>query len=49
MRITRLKEMGSSQGGRVFLFRGNAQEREACIQYLQQQKVLVHVDPEEKR
>ncbi len=49
VRITRLKEMGSSQGGRVFLFRGNAQEREACIQYLQQQKVLVHVDPEEKR
>lgn len=41
VRITTLKEPGSSQGGRVFLFRGNDREREDCIRYLQQQKVLV--------
>lgn len=41
VRITTLKEMGSPQGGRVFLFRGNEQECGACIEYLQQQKVLV--------
>lgn len=44
VRITTLKEMGSPQGGRVFLFRGNEHEREDCIHYLQQQKVLVHID-----
>lgn len=49
VRITRLKELGSPQGGRIFLFRGNAQEREDCIRYLQQQKVLVHVDVEEQQ
>lgn len=43
VRITTLKEMGSPQGGRVFLFRGNEREREECIRYLQQQKVLVHM------
>ena len=42
VRITTLKEMGSPQGGRVFLFRGNEQERGACIRYLQQERVLVH-------
>ncbi len=44
VRITRLKEMGSPKGGRIFLFRGNEKEREDCIRYLQQQKVLVHVE-----
>lgn len=44
VRITTLKEMGSPQGGRVFLFRGDEREREDCIRYLQQQRVLVHVD-----
>nr|WP_296486929.1 6-carboxyhexanoate--CoA ligase [uncultured Acetatifactor sp.] len=43
VRITRLKELGSPDGGRVFLFRGNEQERKECIQYLQQQKVLIHI------
>ncbi|MCR2046814.1 6-carboxyhexanoate--CoA ligase [Acetatifactor muris] len=43
VRITRLKEMGSPNGGRIFLFRGNEREREECIRYLQQQKVLVHI------
>ena len=44
VRITTLKKMGSPQGGRVFLFRGEEGELEDCIRYLQQQKVLVHVD-----
>ncbi len=44
VRITTLKEMGSPQGGRVFLFRGEEGELEDCIRYLQQQKVLVHMD-----
>lgn len=43
VRITTLKEMGSPQGGRVFLFRGDEKERDSCIRYLQQQKVLVHM------
>ena len=46
VRITTLKEMGSPEGGRIFLFRGDSQAREDCIRYLQQQKVLVHVDDE---
>lgn len=42
VRITTLKEMGSPDGGRVFLFRGNHEEElEDCIRYLQQQKVMV--------
>ncbi len=42
VRITCLKEMGSSNGGRVFLFRGNHQEElSGCIDYLQKKKVLV--------
>ena len=44
VRITTLKEMGSPQGGRLFLFRGNDREREECIRYLQEQRVLVHMD-----
>lgn len=43
VRVTRLKEMGSPMGGRIFLFRGDEKDREDCIRYLQQQKVLVHV------
>ena len=33
----------SPNGGRIFLFRGGEEEREDCIRYLQQQKVLVHM------
>lgn len=43
VRVTTLKEMGSPLGGRIFLFRGTEEERDDCIRYLQQQKVLVHV------
>lgn len=41
VRITNLKEMGCKDGGRIFLFRGNREEAKECIQYLEQQKVLV--------
>lgn len=45
VRITTLKEMGSPDGGRVFLFRGNHQEDLAdCIDYLQHRKVLVRME-----
>ena len=44
VRITHLKPMGSPEGGRVFLFRGNEQDKENCIHYIQEQKVLVKVD-----
>ena len=44
VRVTRLKEMGSSNGGRIFLFRGDEEAREDCIRYLQQLKVLVHME-----
>lgn len=43
VRITKLKEMGCKDGGRVFLFRGNQEEAKECIQYLEQQKVLVNL------
>lgn len=46
VRITKLKPMGSNKGGRVFLFRGSEGEKEDCIRYLQEQKVLVQM-PEE--
>lgn len=44
VRITKLKEMGSPNGGRIFLFRGSRKEAEDCIHYLEQEKVLVHFD-----
>ena len=43
VRITTLKPLGSSDGGRVFLFRGNQAELADCIDYLQHQKVLVQM------
>ena len=45
MRITRLKEMGCPDGGRIFLYRGPKEEVPACIHYLEQQKVLVRNVP----
>ncbi len=46
VRLTTLKPLGSPDGGRIFLFRGNQEELADCINYLQQQKVLVKM-PEE--
>lgn len=46
VRITKLKEPGSPNGGRIFLFRGSEEEARACIRYLEREKVLVHL-PEE--
>lgn len=44
VRITKLKPMGSANGGRVFLFRGSEEDKEDCIRYLQEQKVLVRME-----
>lgn len=41
VRITTLKPLGSPNGGRVFLFRGDDAQQADCIRYLQEQKVLV--------
>lgn len=43
LRITCLKEQGSQDGGRIFLFRGSKGEARECIRYLEQQKVLVSI------
>lgn len=43
VRITTLKPLGSPDGGRVFLFRGNQAELADCIDYLQNQRVLVQI------
>lgn len=40
-RITKMKEMGSQNGGRIFLFRGTDEEAEAAIDFLQNQHVIV--------
>ena len=41
VRITKLKEMGCPDGGRIFLYRGNREDVSKCINYLERQKVLV--------
>lgn len=41
IRITKLKKMGCPGGGRIFLYRGPKSQVEDCIQYLQEQRVLV--------
>jgi len=41
VRITKLKEVGSSFGKRVFLYRGDKRDVANCIEYLENQKVLV--------
>ena len=44
-RITKMKEMGSENGGRIFLFRGTKEEVKAAIDFLQNQHVIVrHVN-----
>ena len=49
VRITKLKEPGDPNGGRIFLFRGSREEAEACIRYLEREKVLVHLPEEAER
>lgn len=44
VRITKLKEPGCPDGGRIFLFRGTAEEAADCIHYLEKEKVLVNVE-----
>lgn len=46
VRITKLKEAGCGDGGRIFLFRGTREEAQDCIQYLEHQKVLVNIPTE---
>lgn len=41
IRLTRLKDAGSSDGGRIFLFRGNNGEANETIRFLENQYVLV--------
>ena len=41
VRITKLKEFGSADGGRIFLYRGSKAEIQNCIDYIQKQPVLV--------
>lgn len=41
VRITKLKEMGSQDGGRIFLYRGAHSEVQSCLDYMARQKVLV--------
>lgn len=41
VRITKLKEMGCPDGGRIFLYRGPREDVPECIRYLQEQRVLV--------
>lgn len=43
VRITKLKEMGCPEGGRIFLFRGSRQEAQECLKYLEQEKILVRI------
>lgn len=40
-RITKMKEMGSEQGGRIFLFRGSDEDAQKAIDFLQNQHVIV--------
>lgn len=40
-RITKLKELGSPNGGRIFLYSGPKSEVAECIRYLQETPVLV--------
>lgn len=56
VRITKLKEMGSQDGGRIFLYRGERSKVQKCIDYRANQKVLVRnvrsisgqIEPREK-
>lgn len=41
-RITKLKEYGSENGGRIFLYRGNESDVDKTIEYLEKQYVIVN-------
>ena len=41
VRITKLKEPGCPDGGRIFLYRGKREDVAKCINYLENKKVLV--------
>ncbi|MDY6294902.1 MAG: 8-amino-7-oxononanoate synthase [Schwartzia succinivorans] len=45
VRITKLKEKGCTDGGRIFLFRGSSEDAKETIKYLEKQKVLVKNAP----
>ncbi len=40
-RITKMKEMGSPNGGRIFLYNGDSQNIDEAISFLQNEKVIV--------
>lgn len=40
-RITKMKEMGSENGGRIFLFRGSEEDAKKAIDFLENQLVIV--------
>ncbi len=46
VRITKLKEFGDPNGGRIFLYRGNREDLAKCINYLEKQKILVRNVPD---
>lgn len=46
VRISQLKEKGSPNGGRIFLYKGSQDEVPACIRYLEKQKVIVKNMPQ---
>ena len=41
VRITKLKNLGCPDGGRIFLYRGDHKDAAKCINYLENKKVLV--------
>lgn len=45
VRISQLKEKGSPNGGRIFLYKGKQDEVPVCIDYLEKQKVIVRNMP----
>ncbi|GHS90783.1 6-carboxyhexanoate--CoA ligase [Planctomycetales bacterium] len=44
VRVTPLKERGSADGGRIFLFRGDAATAARCVEYLERTPVMVSVE-----
>lgn len=49
VRISQLKEKGSPNGGRIFLYKGTEDEVPACIHYLEKQKVIVKNMPQNSK
>ncbi|WP_243154139.1 8-amino-7-oxononanoate synthase [Pseudoflavonifractor sp. 60] len=45
LRITKLKPLGSEQGGRIFLYRGDQSQVDRTISFLQEQPVIVRNVP----